>query len=91
MGILGWIVFGALAGWVASIIVGNRSQQGCLGNVIVGVIGAFLGGWIMRLIQGEGMSMEAFGWDWYSFGVAVLGAVVLLFLTGARGRSKKRS
>ncbi len=90
MSFFGWLFFGALAGWVASIIVGNRSRQGCLGNVFVGVVGSVIGGWIMKLVQGEGMSLGQFGWDWPSFGVAVMGAVVLLYLTGARGRSKKK-
>jgi hypothetical protein len=44
LGWLSWIIFGALAGWVASLITGNRSQTGCLTNIIVGIVGAFLGG-----------------------------------------------
>ena len=89
MGILGWLVFGALAGWVASIIVGNSSRQGCLGNAFTGVVGALIGGFVVKLVQGDGMSLSNFGWDWYSFGVAVMGAVILLFITGAGKRGKK--
>ena len=40
---ISWIIFGALAGWVASILTGRNSRQGCIGNIIVGIIGAFLG------------------------------------------------
>ncbi len=80
MGFLGWIIFGALAGWVASILAGTNERQGCIMNVIVGVIGAFLGGFLVELLTGTGIS---FGWNWRSFIVAVLGSILLLFITGA--------
>ena len=81
MGLLSWIIFGGLAGWVATLIIGGK--RGCLGNVILGVIGAFIGGFVVKLMQGGDSMM--FGWDWYSFGVAVVGASLLLLVTG-RGR-----
>jgi uncharacterized membrane protein YeaQ/YmgE (transglycosylase-associated protein family) len=80
MGILGWIIFGALAGWVASLLTGTNERQGCIMNIIVGVIGAFLGGFLVELLTGTGIS---FGWNWRSFIVAVLGSILLLFITGA--------
>jgi uncharacterized membrane protein YeaQ/YmgE (transglycosylase-associated protein family) len=80
MGILGWIIFGALAGWVASMLTGTNERQGCIMNIIVGVIGAFLGGFLVELLTGTGIS---FGWNWRSFIVAVLGSILLLFITGA--------
>lgn len=83
MGIISWIIFGALAGWVASAVTGAQ-RQGCIGNMIIGVLGAFLGGFVVELLTGQGIS---FGWSWQSFGVAVLGAVLLLTITGwNRGR-----
>ena len=91
MNLIGWIVFGSLAGWVASLIVGNSGRQGCLGNVITGVIGALIGGFIVGLFQGDGrIPLDSFTWDWYSFGTAVLGAVALLFLTGGGRRGRKK-
>ena len=75
LGWLSWIIFGALAGWVASLITGNRSQTGCLTNIIVGIVGAFLGGWIYSLITGHKLFVS---WNLTAFIVAVLGAVVLL-------------
>jgi uncharacterized membrane protein YeaQ/YmgE (transglycosylase-associated protein family) len=79
MGLISWIIFGALAGWVASMVMGTSARQGCLTNVVVGVIGAFIGGLIVEFLTGSGFS---FDWNWRSFGVAVLGAVLLLALTG---------
>ncbi|EHK87381.1 GlsB/YeaQ/YmgE family stress response membrane protein [Saccharomonospora azurea] len=77
MGFFSWIIFGALAGLAADLIVGRgrRRHRGCVLNVLVGVVGATLGGFLYRLATGERKSFE---FDFPSFGVAVLGAVVLL-------------
>lgn len=72
-----WIIFGALAGWVASMITGRNERQGCLMNIIAGVIGASLGGWIMSQFV-EGFQVNEF--SLINFGVAVLGAVLFLGL-----------
>ncbi|MCK4410242.1 MAG: GlsB/YeaQ/YmgE family stress response membrane protein [Candidatus Eisenbacteria sp.] len=84
MGLLAWIVFGALAGWVASLITGR--QQGCCLNVIVGVVGAFIGGIIVQLATGRGFSV---GFNLASFAIAVLGAVVLLAIAGIATRRRR--
>lgn len=68
------MVFGALVGWVGSIIMGTDGQQGLILNIVVGVIGAGLGGYIMHYLGKDGIS----GFNLYSFMVAVIGAVVLL-------------
>jgi uncharacterized membrane protein YeaQ/YmgE (transglycosylase-associated protein family) len=78
--LLGWIVFGGIAGWLASIITGRNDRQGCLMNIIVGVIGAFIGGFVYNLITGGGFN---FGTalspsSLVGFIVAVVGAVILL-------------
>jgi uncharacterized membrane protein YeaQ/YmgE (transglycosylase-associated protein family) len=80
MGILSWIIFGALAGWVASLITGTNERQGCLLNIIVGVVGAFIGGFLVELLGGGAMD---FGFNLWSFIVAVVGAVLLLLIVGA--------
>jgi uncharacterized membrane protein YeaQ/YmgE (transglycosylase-associated protein family) len=85
--ILAWIVFGGLAGLVASLLTGGG--RGIIFDIIVGIIGAFLGGFLMSLIGKTGVT----GWNWRSFGVAVLGAVVLLVVVHAvqgRGRARTR-
>jgi uncharacterized membrane protein YeaQ/YmgE (transglycosylase-associated protein family) len=77
-GILSWIIFGALAGWVASMIAGDNARQGWLGNIIVGIIGAFLGGIIFGFLFGGGEF--TMGWNIGSFIAAVIGAIILLFI-----------
>jgi uncharacterized membrane protein YeaQ/YmgE (transglycosylase-associated protein family) len=74
MGICGWIILGGLAGWVASIIAGNNARQGLLGNIVVGIVGAFVGGWVFSFFGGYGVT----GFNLYSFGVALVGAVLTL-------------
>lgn len=76
MGFIGWIVLGGLAGWVASMIIGNNKNQGLLGNIIVGIVGGFLGGWIFNLLGGEGIT----GFNIWSFLVAVAGATLFLLI-----------
>ena len=78
-----WIVFGALAGWIASIIMKRDAQMGAMANIIVGIVGAFLGGFLMNLFGAAGVS----GFNIYSILVAILGAVVLLFVAGAVQRT----
>lgn len=87
MGLVSWIVFGALAGWAASAIAGTGRRQGCIADIIVGVVGALLGGFIMEFLTGRPIY---FGWSIRSFGVAVLGAIVLLVVTGATRRGRRR-
>jgi uncharacterized membrane protein YeaQ/YmgE (transglycosylase-associated protein family) len=75
MGIISWIVLGALAGWVASIIMKNNPSMGAFANIAVGIIGAFIGGFIMNLI---GANADVTGFTLESFLVALLGSVILL-------------
>jgi uncharacterized membrane protein YeaQ/YmgE (transglycosylase-associated protein family) len=82
-GFLSWIIFGALAGWLAALIAGRNDQQGCLTNIIVGIIGAFLGGFLWNQLSGESVIL---GWSLGSFVIAVLGALLLLAILRAIGR-----
>lgn len=74
MGILLWIVFGGLAGWIASLIMETDGQQGLILNIVVGIIGAVIGGWLMSIVGECGVG----GFNLYSFLVAILGSVVLI-------------
>lgn len=77
MGILSWALFGLLAGWVAGLVTPDRRPRGCFVNMATGIVGALLGGFIYRLATGEKWT---FGFDFGSFGVAVLGAVGLIII-----------
>lgn len=72
MDILLWIVFGALVGWVASRVMG--SGGGLVWDIVVGVVGAVVGGWLMNLAGYGGVG----GFNLYSFLVALLGACALI-------------
>ena len=77
--IIAWIIMGALVGWIASMIMGTNEKQGAVGNIVVGIIGAFVGGFIMNMLDSSGASSED-AFSWRSFFVALLGAVVVLFI-----------
>jgi len=79
MGILLWIIFGALAGWIASMIMKTDAQQGMLGNILVGIVGALIGGFVMSNLGSTGVT----GFNLYSLLVAVLGAVILIAILRA--------
>lgn len=74
MGIIIWIVFGALVGWIASLIMGTDKKQGALLNIVVGIVGAVVGGWLMSVVGETGVT----GFNLYSFAVAIIGAVVFI-------------
>jgi len=85
MGLISWIIFGALAGWAASIVTGRNSRMGCFANIIIGVLGAIIGGFLYGLLTGSSFTIT---WSWLSFLVAVIGAVLLLMITGWYGRRR---
>lgn len=76
MGFIAWIILGALAGWIASMIMGTNASQGAISNIVVGIIGAVVGGFLMQLFGASGVN----GFNLYSLAVAIGGAVVLLFI-----------
>ena len=84
MGIIGWIILGGLAGWVASMIAGTNREQGLLGNIVVGVIGGVIGGFVVNLFGVDGVT----GFNLWSFAVALLGAVIALWVWKAMSGRK---
>lgn len=74
-----WIVFGALAGWIASMIMGANARMGALANIVVGIVGAIIGGFLMTNVFG---APGVTGFNLPSMLVAIVGAVILLFLVG---------
>ena len=76
MDLLLYLVLGALAGWIASMIMGTDAQQGAIANIVVGIVGAFLGGLLMNMFGASGVT----GFNIYSILVAILGSVILLWV-----------
>jgi uncharacterized membrane protein YeaQ/YmgE (transglycosylase-associated protein family) len=77
MGILSWIVFGLIAGIIAKLLMPGRDPGGCIITMLLGVAGAFVGGFLYRLVTGT--EVLYFGFDFRSFAIAVLGAGVILW------------
>lgn len=76
MDILVWIIFGALAGWIASMFMKTDSSQGLVMDVVMGIVGAFVGGFVMNFFGKAGVT----GFNFYSLAVAVAGACIVIYL-----------
>ena len=83
MSFLAWIILGLIAGFIGSKIV-NRRGEGMLLDILLGVVGAFAGGWLFHMFGASGVS----GLNLYSLLVAVIGSVVLLVLYHALRRRR---
>lgn len=80
MSLIIYIIFGGIVGWVASLLMHTDAQQGIILNVIVGIVGAVLGSWLLGVLGiGGGIS----GFNLSSFVVALIGAVVLIAIVKA--------
>ena len=81
MNILLWIILGALAGWIASLIV--KTDQGLIIDIVVGIVGAFLGGFLFSQFGAQGVT----GFNLPSILVAIVGSVILLVIVKALRRA----
>jgi len=88
MNLIIWLVVGGIVGWLASIIMKRDAQQGILMNIVVGIVGALLAGWLISPLVGVGTVNS--GLSVGSFLVSLLGAVVLLAIVNlfTRGRAR---
>ena len=86
MSIIAWLVLGLIAGFIATRIV-NKQGEGLFLNIVLGVVGAEVGGWLFRLFGMSGVT----GLNLYSLLVATLGAVVLLFIYHQLVRMRRRA
>ena len=77
MGMLTWIIVGAIAGWLASLIM-KGGGYGLIGNIIIGIVGAFVGGWLSTIIFN--LPFAVTGFNLTSVIVATVGAIVVLFI-----------
>jgi len=74
MGIIAWLILGALAGWIASKVMNTDAEQGAVANIVVGIVGAVIGGFVFRFFGGSSVT----GLNLYSILVSIIGAVLLL-------------
>jgi uncharacterized membrane protein YeaQ/YmgE (transglycosylase-associated protein family) len=87
MGIIGWIILGLIAGAIAKAILPGRQGGGWLVTLLLGVVGALLGGWIGSAVFGIGL--ENF-WSLQTWLLAILGSIVVLLIYGLVTRSSRR-
>ena len=83
LGFFGWIIIGGLAGWIGSKIMGTDAQMGLVANILVGIVGGFIGGWVLTLFN-----LGDDGWIW-SFLTCLLGACIFLWIIKLFSGSKK--
>ncbi|NEX60481.1 GlsB/YeaQ/YmgE family stress response membrane protein [Noviherbaspirillum galbum] len=84
-----WIVVGGILGWLASLVMRTDAQQGVLLNVIVGIVGALLGGWLLAPLFGTG-TINSNDFSISSLLVSFLGAVILLAIVNLLRRGTPR-
>ena len=84
-----WIVIGGVIGWLASMVMKTNAQQGIFLNIVVGIVGAFLGGWLLAPLFGTG-TINSDNFSVSSLLVSFLGAVILLGIVNLLRRGKIR-
>ena len=84
-----WLIIGGLIGWVASLIMKTDGQQGVILNVVVGIVGALLGGWLIAPMLGTG-TINSNDFSIAGLGVSLLGAVILLAIVNLLRRGTAR-
>lgn len=81
LNIILWILFGALAGWIASIVMRTNAEEGAMANVVTGIIGALIGGWLARSVFGLAVATFSLA----GLLVAIVGAIILIAVLRAFG------
>ncbi len=82
--LIAWVLFGALAGWIASLIMNTDEEQGAMGNIVLGVAGALLGGFVVQLLGADGVN----GFNISSLIIAIIGSVILLAIVRTFSHSR---
>lgn len=88
--ILLWIILGAIAGWIASKIMNTDAEMGAMANIVVGILGALIGGFVVQVVTGADTTT---GFNFTTLLTAIVGAVILLAIVKAfrRGGSTHRA
>lgn len=74
MGFLSWIILGLIAGWIGSMIMKTNHQQGIVMDMVLGIVGAVIGGFLFNLFGGTGLT----GFNLYSLFVAIIGSILVI-------------
>jgi uncharacterized membrane protein YeaQ/YmgE (transglycosylase-associated protein family) len=90
MGFILWLIVGGLLGWVASMIMGTNDKQGIFLNIVVGIVGAFLGGLLLAPLFGTG-TINQYDFSIGSLLVSLVGAVILLAIVNFFRRRRHRA
>ncbi|KAB8145235.1 GlsB/YeaQ/YmgE family stress response membrane protein [Chloroflexia bacterium SDU3-3] len=85
-----WLLFGALVGWLASLVMRTDAQQGATLNIVVGIVGAFLGGLLFSFLPGSNVNLNDGNFSLWSLFVSFIGAVVLLGIVNLFNRGRVR-
>ncbi|MDH5831013.1 GlsB/YeaQ/YmgE family stress response membrane protein [Luteimonas sp. M1R5S18] len=88
MGIIIWLIVGGIVGWLASIVMKRDAQQGIILNIVVGIVGAIIGGWLIGPLLGAGSIND--GITVMSFVVSLIGAIILLAIVNLFRRGNVR-
>jgi uncharacterized membrane protein YeaQ/YmgE (transglycosylase-associated protein family) len=86
--VIGWLIIGLIAGWLASVVMG-RGGYGIVGDIVVGIVGAFIGGLIARLLNIGGPSASD-PISWVSLIFAIIGAIILIAIVRALSGGRSR-
>lgn len=89
MNLIIWLIVGGLIGWVASLVMKTDAQQGVILNVVVGIVGAMIGGWFLAPMLGTG-TINSNDFSLAGLGVSLLGAIVLLAIVNLVRRGTTR-
>jgi uncharacterized membrane protein YeaQ/YmgE (transglycosylase-associated protein family) len=89
MNLLIWLVVGGVLGWIASMIMRTDAQQGIVLNVVVGIVGAMLGGWLLAPMFGAGTINQG-DFSMAGLGLSLLGAIILLAIVNLLRRGTAR-
>jgi uncharacterized membrane protein YeaQ/YmgE (transglycosylase-associated protein family) len=76
MNIIVWLIFGAIAGWLASILMKTDASQGSLGDIVLGIVGSIVGGFVFNLFGEPGVT----GFNLYSILVSVIGSAIVIYI-----------
>nr|WP_216863692.1 GlsB/YeaQ/YmgE family stress response membrane protein [Candidatus Chloroploca mongolica] len=85
-----WLLFGAIVGWLASLVMRTNAQQGLLLNIVVGIVGAFLGGLVFNLLGIGGSNINDSDFSLGALLVSFVGAVILLAIVNLVRRGSVR-